>query len=243
MPWCAARPCRAAATDGLFANSVPNCLAGPCRGSCLPCGWLWWLWLWPVARALVTSGDTKVTVCLFYGIVPNVIVYIDIYYIWHYYTYRIPACPWLSPCVCLGHPAAACRCQCGCPSAGCLPLACPHGVPGRHEGGRQVVVGPRGCRLPPWPESVSGCLGRGGAVPGQPPRGGRCSMAGRCGPSGLHVWPLPRCGSARAVARGWLGCRRGGVFSVWKRGIFVFCTIFHRHYLHLVVFMCYLCNR
>lgn len=147
----------------------------------------------------------------------------------------------MSPCVCLGHPAAACRCQCGCPSAGCLPLACPHGVPGRHEGGRQVVVWTRGCRLPPWPESVSGCLGRGGAVPGQPPRGGRCSMAGRCGPSGLHVWPLPRCGSARAVARGWLGCRRGGVFSVWKRGIFVFCTIFHRHYLHLVVFMCYLC--
>lgn len=82
-----------------------------------------------------------------------------------------------------------------------------------------------------------------GAVPGQPPRGGRCRMAGRCGPSGLHVWPLPRFGSARAVARGWLGCRRGGVFSVWKRGIFVFCTIFHRHYLHLVVFMCYLCNR
>ena len=66
---------------GLFANSVPNCLARPCRGSCLPCGWLWWLWLWPVVRALVTSGDTKVTVCLFYGIVPNVIVYIDIYYI------------------------------------------------------------------------------------------------------------------------------------------------------------------
>lgn len=79
MPWCAARPCRAAATDGLFANSVPNCFARPCRGSCLPCGWLWWLWL--VVRALVTSGDTKVTVCLFYGIVPNVIVYIDIYYI------------------------------------------------------------------------------------------------------------------------------------------------------------------
>ena len=79
MPWCAARPCRAAATDGLFANSVPNCLARPCRGSCLPCGWLWWQWLWPVVRALVTSGDTKVTVCLFYGIVPNVIVYIYIY--------------------------------------------------------------------------------------------------------------------------------------------------------------------
>lgn len=56
-------------------------MARPCRGSCLPCGWLWWLWLWPVVRALVTSGDTKVTVCLFYGIVPNVIVYIDIYYI------------------------------------------------------------------------------------------------------------------------------------------------------------------
>lgn len=75
----------------------------------------------------------------------------------------------MSPCGCLGHPAAACRCQCGCPSAGCLPLACPHGVPGRHEGWRQVVVGPRGCRLPPWPESVSGCLGRGGQCPGSRP--------------------------------------------------------------------------
>lgn len=136
----------------------------------------------------------------------------------------------MSPCVCLGHPAAACRCQCGCPSAGCLPLACPHGVPGRHEGGRQVVVWPRGCRLPPWPESVSGCLGRGGAVPGQPPRGGRCRMAGRCGPSGLHVWPVPWRVGGLVVA--------GVVFFPSGKGEFLFSAQFSTAIICILSSLC-----
>lgn len=174
-------------------------MARPCRGSCLPCGWLWWQWLWPVVRALVTSGDTKVTVCLFYGIVPNVIVYIYLSItFWHYYTYRIPACPWLSPCICLGHPAAACRCQCGCPSAGCLPLACPHGVPGRHEGGRRWLSGHEadGCRRGPnrFPGASAGvgqCPGSRPAAAGAvwPVDGGRPAFT--YGPCRVAVRPVP----------------------------------------------------
>lgn len=39
------------------------------------------------------------------------------------------------------------------------------------------------------------------------------------------------------------GVARRGVFSVWKRGNFVFCTIFHRHNLPVVGLKCYLCGQ